>query len=138
MKVKYIKIRADFKYASKGRFYRTFLVKEDVNLGELGEFIVDIFGGTLEHFFLYRLKDRIFVPTSWMEECYDPSFIKYEPLKEKSLSDLPSIFEFVYDTGEGYDFTCKIYKYPIIKDVNEDDIPFGFVLEGRGMGYMGR
>ena len=49
MDVKYIKIRADFKYAKKGRFYRTFLVREDIGLGELGELIVDIFGGTMEH-----------------------------------------------------------------------------------------
>ena len=27
MEVGYIKIRADFKYAEKGRFYRTFLLK---------------------------------------------------------------------------------------------------------------
>ena len=53
MKVKYIKIRADFKYAEKGRFYRVFLVKEDMPLGELGEFIVTIFGGTMEHYFLF-------------------------------------------------------------------------------------
>ena len=58
MEAKYFKIRADFKYANKGRFYRTFLVREDIGLGELGEFIVDIFGGTMEHFFLYRTKEK--------------------------------------------------------------------------------
>jgi hypothetical protein len=30
MKMNYLKIRADFKYATKGRFYRIFLVKEDI------------------------------------------------------------------------------------------------------------
>lgn len=58
MEIKYIKIRADFKYAEKGRFYRTFLVKDDADLGTLGELIVDIFGGTLEHFFLYKTKEN--------------------------------------------------------------------------------
>ena len=47
MEIRYFKIRADFKYAAKGRFYRTFLVREDVNLGELGELSGDLFGGTL-------------------------------------------------------------------------------------------
>ncbi len=134
MEVKYIKIRADFKYADKGRFYRTFLVKEDVNLGELGEFIVEIFGGTLEHYFLYRLKDRHYVPSEWMDDSLMSNFIKYEPFKEKSILDLPDEFEFAYDTGDGWDFKCKKYKKPIIKEVDESDISFGFVLEGKGMG----
>ena len=58
MLVNYIKIRADFKYATKGRFFRTFLVREDIGLGELGELIVDIFGGTMEHFFMYSTKEK--------------------------------------------------------------------------------
>lgn len=62
MIAKYYKIRADFKYTTKGRFYRTFLVREDIGLGELGELIVAIFGGTMEHFFMYSLKDKAYIP----------------------------------------------------------------------------
>ena len=35
MKMDYLKIRADFKYATKGRFYRIFLVKEEEELSSI-------------------------------------------------------------------------------------------------------
>ena len=135
MEIKYIKIRADFKYAKKGRFYRTFLVREDIGLGELGELIVNIFGGTLEHFFLYRLKDKSYLPSSWVDEWNYLGRHINEPFKDKSINDLPDSFMFVYDTGDGWDFDCKKYKQIVTKIIKDDeDIPTGFVLDGKGMG----
>lgn len=132
MQVKYKKIRADFKYAEKGRFYRVFLVREDVSLPELGEFIVTIFGGTMEHFFLFHEQGIDYVDESWLEECDE--WVGYS---DKSLLDLGDKFEFDYDTGDGWDFDCKVYKTEVIKEFEEEDEelwPFGFVLEGKGMG----
>ena len=97
MDVKYIKIRADFKYAEKGRFYRTFLVRDDIGLGELGELIVDIFGGTMEHFFMYHTKDKAYIPSSWMEQWDDFGTSRHEPFKDKTITDLPEHFIFVYN-----------------------------------------
>ena len=135
MEAKYFKIRADFKYANKGRFYRTFLVREDIGLGELGEFIVDIFGGTMEHFFLYRTKEKSYIPSSWIEQWNEFGSIRQEPFKDKTIKDLPEQFMFVYDTGDGWDFDCKIYKQIVVKTVDDDEeIPTGFVLEAKGMG----
>ena len=135
MEIKYIKIRADFKYAKKGRFYRTFLVREDIGLGELGELIVNIFGGTLEHFFLYRLKDKSYLPSSWVDEWNYLGRHINEPFKDKSINDLPDSFMFIYDTGDGWDFDCKKYKQIVTKIIKDDeDIPTGFVLDGKGMG----
>ena len=135
MEAKYFKIRADFKYANKGRFYRTFLVREDIGLGELGEFIVDIFGGTMEHFFLYRTKEKSYIPSSWMEQWDEFGSIRQEPFKDKTIKDLPEQFMFIYDTGDGWDFDCKIYKRIVVKTVDDDEeIPTGFVLEAKGMG----
>ena len=135
MEAKYFKIRADFKYANKGRFYRTFLVREDIGLGELGEFIVDIFGGTMEHFFLYRTKEKSYIPSSWIEQWNEFGSIRQEPFKDKTIKDLPEQFMFIYDTGDGWDFDCKIYKQIGVKTVDDDEeIPTGFVLEAKGMG----
>ena len=135
MEAKYFKIRADFKYANKGRFYRTFLVREDIGLGELGEFIVDIFGGTMEHFFLYRTKEKSYIPSSWIEQWNEFGSIRQEPFKDKTIKDLPEQFMFIYDTGDGWDFDCKIYKRIVVKTVDdEEEIPTGFVLEAKGMG----
>ena len=135
MEIRYFKIRADFKYAAKGRFYRTFLVREDINLGELGELIVDIFGGTLEHFFLYRLKDKSLLPSSWVDEWNYMGNRINETFKDKTIKDLPEHFVFEYDTGDGWDFDCKIYKTIVTKEFEDDeDIPTGFVLEAKGMG----
>lgn len=135
MEIKYFKIRADFKYAAKGRFYRTFLVREDINLGELGELIVDIFGGTLEHFFLYRLKDKSLLPSSWVDEWNYMGNRNNETFKDKTIKDLPKRFVFEYDTGDGWDFDCKIYKTIVTKEIeNDEDIPTGFVLDAKGMG----
>ena len=135
MKAKYLKIRADFKYAPKGRFYRIFLVRDDIGLGELGELIVDIFGGTLEHFFLYRFGDTQYLPSGWVDDWRSLPNVRVEPFKDKTINDLPSHFSFEYDTGDGWDFDCKIYKEEVIKEFEDDeDIPTGFVLEGKGMG----
>ena len=132
----YIKIRADFKYAQKGRFYRTFLVQDDINLGVLGDLIVNIFGGTLEHFFLYRLEDTTLIPSSWLEEWNSlGGRRKYDIFKNKTIKDLPEKFIFEYDTGDGWDFDCKIYKMSVTKELsNDEDIPTGFVLDGKGQG----
>ena len=135
MEVKYLKIRADFKYAKKGRFYRTFLVRDDIGLGELGELIVEIFGGTMEHFFMYRTKDKSYIPSSWMEQWNTLGSTRNEPFKDKTILDLPETFMFIYDTGDGWDFDCKIYKQIVTKNIDdEDDVPTGFVLDAKGMG----
>ena len=135
MLVNYIKIRADFKYATKGRFFRTFLVREDIGLGELGEMIVDIFGGTMEHFFMYSTKEKSYIPSSWMDQWNDVSTHQHEPLKNKSIKDLPDNFIFIYDTGDGWDFDCKIYKTKVTKTFDDDeDIPTAFVTDAKGMG----
>ena len=134
MQVNYKKIRADFKYATKGRFFRTFLVREDISLGELGEMMTDILGGTMEHYFMFRDKNRPYIPSSWFEYC--PWEDKdSRSIKESFLSDLADNFIFIYDTGDGWDFDCKIYSTIVVKEISDDEeIPTGFVIDGKGMG----
>ena len=58
-----------------------------------------------------------------------------ETFKDKTIKDLPEKFIFVYDTGDGWDFDCKIYKTIVTKEFEGDeDIPTGFVLDAKGMG----
>ena len=134
MQITYKQIRAEFKYAPRGRFYRVFLVREDVALKDLGEFIVTIFGGTMEHLFLYRANGMEYVHDSWLDDFQDEFEDTYS---DKFLSDLGEKFEFDYDTGDGWDFNCKVYKKEVVKEFGEEDIdlcPYGFVIEGKGMG----
>ena len=140
MEVKYYKIRADFKYSKKGRFYRTFLVREGISLQDLGEFIVEIFGGEMEHCFLYTMKGKSFEPLSWIEDWGSDDGSR-EAYNDKTIEDLPSSFTFEYDTGEGWDFSCKIYDKMVVKEFDDEEykddeelIPTGFVLDGKGMG----
>lgn len=136
MKIRYIKIRADFRYTKKGRFFRTFLIREDIGLGELGEFIVYIFGGTMEHYFMYHTIDKSYIPSSWVEQ-WDAlgGKRKHEPFIDHIVNDLPEKFIFIYDTGDGWDFDCKMYRNTITKSYKDDEyIPMGFVLDGKGMG----
>ena len=134
--MKYIKIRADFKYAKRGRFFRTVLVREDATMEELGEFLIEMFGGTFEHMFLFiKEKERIeYVHPSWLKED-SFGFYKQYSYRDRPFTELGDSFVLCYDTGDGWDFKCKVYR--TTKDIpfdDEEDICFGFVLNGAGMG----
>lgn len=124
----FVKIRLDFKYAEKGRFYRTVLVRKDLDLDLLGQLFVEVLGGTMEHCFLYETKEKQFIPQEWMDEFYMSE--RAEPYEIHTLDDLPDSFEFQYDTGDGWDFKCKKYAKTVIKKTNR----YIFLLEGAGMG----
>ena len=49
----YTKIRIDFKYGPKERFYRVILVKEDINLFNLGVGLGLALGAEFEHCIIY-------------------------------------------------------------------------------------
>lgn len=56
-------------------------------------------------------------------------------LRIKNIKDLPNNFVFIYDTGDGWDFDCKIYKVKVTKTFDDDeDIPTAFVIDAKGMG----
>ncbi len=128
--MEYIKIRADFKYAEKGRLYRVFLVPKGMGLFELGCHIVSAFRGTLEHCFLYVHNKTEFVPAAFMEDSFPG--IKSLWMGLYDVEDLPGTFEFHYDTGDGWDFCCKKYKRTV--NANYKGNPRIIVLEGAGQG----
>lgn len=102
MNITYRKIRADFQHAEKGRFYRVFLVPEGISLTHLGLSMVWMLKGTMEHYFLFKIKSGIqFVSASFMDSDIFGTDIW---MKGHTLEDLSPDFEFTYDTGDGWDF----------------------------------
>lgn len=124
---KYTKIRLDFKYGPKNRFYRTILVKGNPDLFKLCVSFATSLGATFEHCFLIRCKDKIeYVMAAFMQEPIEG----YRYLRKYHLSDLPDSFSFEYDTGDGWDFQCKKYKKEVENKSNTDLV----LLEGQGQG----
>lgn len=54
----YTKIRLDFEYGPKGRFYRVVLVKGNPDLYRLGVYFGSALGATFEHAFMITSKKR--------------------------------------------------------------------------------
>ncbi len=133
--MKYQKLKLEFKYGPKGRFYRVVLVKKGLNLRTLGCYLVEALGGELEHMFLYKDKNNHYEDETWL----DDSFFMYTRIKEfdytkYTLDDLSQHFDFCYDTGDGYDFICTRYKTEVEMDDEEfSDRPL-IILNGKGQG----
>ncbi len=128
--MEYIKIRADFKYAEKGRLYRVFLVPKGIGLFEMGCHIVSVFQGALEHCFLYTHGRVEFVQAPFLETDFPG--VKSLWMGQYTVEDLPETFEFEYDTGDGWYFKCKKYRKTVQADYDGD--PRIVVLEGAGQG----
>ena len=125
--MKYTKIRLDFKYGPKDRFYRVVLIKGNPDLFKLCVMFGTALGATFEHAFLITstLKNW-YVEAGFMEEPLDG----YKYLGNYKLYDLPEKFCFEYDTGDGWRFDCKRYKRLVELDSNEEVV----LLEGAGQG----
>lgn len=58
-------------------------------------------------------------------------------MSKTHLSDLGENFEYWYDTGEGWDFFCKVmkrkYKY---NEIQDEELPLALVVEGKGQGIF--
>jgi len=132
--MEYKEIKVSFKY-KKSRLYRVLEVKKDITLLELGCVIVKAFGGMFEHFFLFKDNKNNYVPRSFID---DMAFDNDVPLVDYKMSDLPSKFEFDYDTGDGWDFIVEVKDDIIIKEepAEEDDyeLSISYVIKGKGQG----
>lgn len=119
----YRKLKVSLKEA-KERFYRVLLVKEDVDLETLGVILVTALGGEFEHMFLFHEGKKMYVDESWLEMDNE------EPMISKKLCDIKDNFIFEYDTGEGWDFDCKLYKKK--EEIESKDL--AILLDGEGQG----
>ena len=126
--MKYIKLRADFEHAEKGRFYRVILVKEDMDLLEFGWRFVCAVHGEMEHMFQFNIGKFYFLPADCMKDSM-PGF-EDRWMGCYKLEELGDKFDFTYDMGDGWDFHFKAYK----KRVERDSKAPLIVLEGAGQG----
>lgn len=123
--MKYIRIRLDYKYAKKGRFTRTLLVRDNPSLEDLGRYLVFALGGELEHMYFFKDNSVSYLPEEWRED--EEGALS---LEDSYLSDLSDNFTFVYDTGEDYVFECLKEKDKIDSIVDKPII----IEEAKGLG----
>ncbi len=122
----YRKIKASYTRAPNNLF-RTFLVRSDLNLSELGCVLCTMFRAEYEHCFLFYTPKATYVPEVFMDEFFTPSWYLMD---DYSLSDLPDTFTFEYDTGESWEFKCRLYK----KEEVHADSRRAILIEGAGAG----
>lgn len=123
--MKYIRVRLDYKYAKKGRFTRTLLVRDNPSLEDLGRYLVFALGGELEHMYFFKDNSGSYLPEEWREDEKDTL-----SLEDSYLSDLSDKFTFVYDTGEDYVFECSKEKDKIDSIVDKPII----IEKAKGLG----
>lgn len=125
--MKYIRIRLDYKYAKKGRFTRTLLVRDNPSLEDLGRYLVFALGGALEHMYLFKDNSVSYLPKEWGVDEEDTF-----SLDDSYLSDLSDKFTFIYDTGEDYIFECSKEKDKIDLIVDKPII----IEKAKGLGIF--
>ena len=117
------------------RLNRTIALRPDLNLNDVGFIIGNTLGTSRIHFFMFRSGNKEFVDESWIGQFKDnPN--EYD-LKESHLSDLDEKFEYIYDTGEDYEFKCSILKKRL--DIDTEGIDTGLVartLKAKGLGIF--
>lgn len=123
--MKYTRIKIKFE-DYEDRFYRTFLVKSNIDLYKFATFLGFVINSTFEHSYYIDTKDDEYVPSSLMESGYKKT-VKY--LGKYYLKDLPSTFNFTYDLGDDYKFKC--YKQ---KEIELDSRKTFILEDAKGQG----
>ncbi len=111
----YTKVGIDYKYASRGRLFRVFLIKGNLDLHQLGH----IFGKSLrwdsDHcFYLSRKQDKghlCFEEGPYGNPVYGRCI---------TLDDLGTRFDFEYNAGDRWGFSCLRYKRQVELDGDKD------------------
>lgn len=123
----YKTIKMEYHY-KKDRFNRTIMVREDINLIELGCVMCTALRTEFEHNFLFRSNKKEYLPDCFLQDYIDE---KHEfPMKFYSLKDLGDKFVFTYDTGDNWTFDCKVLK----KEKTVVGAEFGYLVDGKGQG----
>ena len=124
--MKYTRVRIEFK-GYEDRLNRTFLVKGNPDLFKFATFLAFIINSKLCHCYEIITSDTEYVMASFMEHPLD-KYLKH--MSRYRFNDLPSYFEFLYDTGENYLFRC--YKLETL-DINSNQNFFIEKAVGQGI-----
>lgn len=122
----YRMIKAEYKYDKKA-LWRKFLVREDIDLVDLGCVLCTLLKTEFEHCFLFAKGEIRYVPAVFLENY---SSMRDRLMDSFTLRDLGDSFSFEYDTGESWDFSCKVYK----KEEYLPDSRIAILLDGKGAG----
>ena len=123
----YKTIKMDYHYR-KDRFNRTIMVREDINLIELGCAMCTAIRAEFEHNFLFIKNKKQYVPDCFIENGFDD--YNEVPMKKYSLGNLGDKFQFWYDTGDDWLFDCKVYK----KETKLVGSELAYLVDGKGQG----
>ena len=108
----YKRVKATFAYA-KDSLWRSLYVRGDITLEEFGCALLVSLRAAFEHTFQFDNKDKWFVP-----ESFGDFSSSWTPMRGHTLDELGDEFDFEYDTGDGWDFHCKVYKRT--KEIDSD------------------
>lgn len=114
----------------KDRFNRTIMVREDINLIELGCALCTALRTEFEHNFLFIKNKKHFLPDCFLADGWRDDLLDEVPMKKYSLKDLGDKFKFWYDTGDNWMFDCKVYK----KDTELVGREIAYLVDGKGQG----
>ena len=136
--MEYTQIKVSSKDDPK-RFNRLIAVLGNPDLLELGAIIGQSVNAWFEHAYLFRKpkENKCYVIESWVDD-FGFNSDDYSMAKTY-LSDLGDTFIYEYDTGEGYEFDCKVFKKKlnyVEDDYDEEDYPIAFVVKGNGQGIF--
>lgn len=117
------------------RFYRIIAVKGDPDLYELGAILGLSVQAWFEHYYYFEDKNNKYLPDCWMDDPWSDASVDVS-MHDAHLSNLNDCFTYCYDTGQNWEFNCKIYKkkYEYVSEF--DDYPSAMVLEGKGQGIF--
>ena len=131
--MKYTKIKITSKDNAK-RFYRILCVNGNPDLNELGALIGLSINCWFEHGYLFNADGIDYIPGIWSEDAYDDEVYI---LDDYHLDELGDHFTYEYDTGEGWDFDCKVMKTTYDYEPEDGyDYPLAMVIEGKGQGIF--
>ncbi len=137
MVYRYQKVKVSCKDCPE-RFYRVFSVREDLNLQQIGALIIAYFQGAFEHMWQWRSNSHRYIDKTWLEDFHRKGDVDYELFK-LSTSELNAASEinYEYDTGDGWEFTVKVFPEVEERDFTtatprKDSVPWGILSEGRG------
>ncbi len=126
--MKYRNIKIELKEYPK-RLKREFLVREDVNLIELGIIFLTSLNFDIEYDGLFSFKTRNKKYVLEQEDVEGPNTLF---MSEHKMTDLDFCFNFHYESCDEYDFNCTMSSKAYTKQGNN----FVYLLSGKGEGIL--
>ena len=128
-------------YSFPERLNRVLAIMPGMDLLTLGAVIGESVGASLEHMYMFSKGRTSFVHYSWLNDWADGN--AYD-MADYTIEDLGDEFVYEYDTGEGYEFKCKVYKRKLTiddsefvdEDGYEDNPIYAHYIDGKGAGIF--